>query len=85
MARYRFTNRARSFKVVSLTVLGGMIAAMPIWRTEFKPGINAKAMSVAGMAFTLILIAILQRGYSPIKLMLGLAALCLVLAYAGVI
>jgi mannose/fructose/N-acetylgalactosamine-specific phosphotransferase system component IID len=85
MARYRFTNRARSFKVVSLTVLGGMIAAMPIWRTEFRPTVNAKAMSVAGMAFTLILIAVLQRGNSPIKLMLGLAALCLVLAYAGVI
>jgi PTS system mannose-specific IID component len=85
LARYRFTGRARTFKVVSLVVLGGMIGAMPVWRTEFRPEVHAQALSVAGMAFTLIIIATLQRGNSPIKLMLGLAVLCLALAYAGVI
>jgi hypothetical protein len=36
-------------------------------------------------AITMALVAIFRRGGSPIKLMLGLAALCLALAYAGVI
>jgi mannose/fructose/N-acetylgalactosamine-specific phosphotransferase system component IID len=85
LARYRFTSRARAFKVVSLIVLGGMIGAMPVWRTEFRPAAHAQALSIAGMAFTLVIIASLQGGNSPIKLMLGLAALCLALAYAGVI
>jgi len=85
LASYRFTARARLFKVVSLFVLGGMIGAMPVWRQEFRPASHVLAMSVAGMVFTLVLIAGLQRGSSPIKLMLGLAALCLALAYIGVI
>jgi mannose/fructose/N-acetylgalactosamine-specific phosphotransferase system component IID len=85
LASYHFTSRARVFKVVSLVVLGGMIGAMPVWRMEFRPAAHAQAMSIAGIAFTMIIIATLQRGNSPIKLMLGLAALCLALAYAGVI
>ena len=85
LANYRFTARARLFKVVSLFMLGGMIGAMPIWRQEFRQASHVQAMSIAGMVFTLALVAGLQRGSSPIKLMLGLAALCLVLAYIGVI
>ena len=85
LANYRFTFRARLFKVVSLFVLGGVIGSMPVWRQEFRPVSHVQAMSIAGMAFTLALIAGLQRGSSPIKLMLGLAALSLALAYIGVI
>ncbi len=71
--------------MVSLFVLGGVIGSMPVWRQEFRPASHVTAMSIAGLVFTLILVAGLQRGSSPIKLMLGLAALCLVLAYLGVV
>jgi len=37
------------------------------------------------LAITTALVAIFRRGGSPIQLMLGLAAFCLALAYAGVI
>ncbi len=85
LANYHFTRRARLFKVASLFVLGGVIGSMPVWRQEFRPASHVTAMSIAGLVFTLILVAGLQRGSSPIKLMLGLAALCLVLAYLGVV
>ena len=85
LTNYRFTGRARLFKVLSLFVLGGLIGSMPVWRQEFRPASHVQVMSIAGMAFTLALIAGLQRGSSPIKLMLGLAALCLALAYLGVV
>ena len=84
---YRFTRVAKRMKVVSLSVLGGFLGVLPFWRPEFKPTLNIPGMllALAGLAFTLVLIAILQKGSSPVKLMLGLAVFCLVLAYAGVI
>lgn len=87
MARYRFTSWARLFKVTSLAVLGGLLGMMPLWRTEFRnegamPGIIE---ALAGMMIVLVLVEILRRGGSPVKVMLGLAAVCLVLAYGGVI
>jgi PTS system mannose-specific IID component len=87
MASYRFTSRARRFKVISLTVLGGIIGAMPLWRPEFRPvfAVPGMLMAVSGLALALVLVAILRSGSSPVKLMLGLAAGCLALAYAGVI
>lgn len=87
MSSYRFTSRARQFKVISLAVLGGILGAMPAWRTEFRPAfpVPEMVMATSGLALALVLITILRNGGSPIKLMLGLAAGCLVLAYAGVI
>jgi PTS system mannose-specific IID component len=87
MARYRFTKMAKLFKVMSLSALGGMLGALPLWRPEFRPALNIPVplMALAGLALTVVLVAILRKGGSPIKLMLGLAACCLVLAYAGVI
>jgi len=87
MASYRFTSRARQLKMISLSVIGGILGAMPIWRSEFRPvfPVSGSLMAVSGLALTLVLVAILRRGGSPIKLMLGLAAGCLVLTYAGVI
>jgi mannose PTS system EIID component len=87
LARYRFTKTAQLFKVISLCVLGGILGALPIWRPGFSPEINIPGalMTFSGLALTVILIAILRKGGSPIKLMLGLAACCLALAYAGVI
>jgi mannose/fructose/N-acetylgalactosamine-specific phosphotransferase system component IID len=86
MARYNFTKMAKLFKAVSLCVIGGALAMASAWRPELKltasmPGfVNA----VAGLAITLVLVAVLRKGGSPVKLMLGLAGVCLALAYLGV-
>jgi mannose/fructose/N-acetylgalactosamine-specific phosphotransferase system component IID len=84
---YNFTKMARLFKIISLTVLGGILGMMPLWRPELKleypiPGV---VMALSGIACTFGLVALLRRGGSPIKLMFGLAGICLALAYAGVI
>jgi PTS system mannose-specific IID component len=87
IARYNLTKIAKLFKAVSLTVLGGILGMLPIWRREFKIALPLPSVvsAFAGLLATLLLIAILRRGGSPVKLMLGLAALCLALAYGGVI
>jgi len=87
MSRYRFTGWARQFKLISLVVLGGIVGALPVWRPEFKPEFRLPGIQLAvlGMAFTIILVAVLRRGGSPLKLMLALAVFCLVLAMAGVV
>ncbi len=87
LAIYNFTKMARLFKIISLTVLGGILGMIPLWRPEFRieypiPGV---VMVISGIACTFGLVGMLRRGGSPIKLMFGLAIICLVLAYAGVI
>jgi mannose/fructose/N-acetylgalactosamine-specific phosphotransferase system component IID len=84
---YNFTKMARLFKIISLTVLGGILGMMPLWRSELRleyplPGV---IMAISGIACTIGLVALLRKGGSPIKLMFGLATICLALAYAGVI
>jgi PTS system mannose-specific IID component len=86
MDRYRFTKMAKLFKAVSLAMTGGIVGMAAIWTPEFKltesvPGFVNVA---AGLVITLVLVAALKKGGSPVKLMLGLAAVCLALAYAGV-
>ena len=87
MTRFGFMKMAKRFKVITLTILGGIIAMAPDWRPEFQPNATMPVpfLMVLWLAAVLALVAILRRGGSPIKLMLGLAALCLALAYAGVI
>lgn len=84
---YRFIARARRFKAMSLAMLGGMIGLMPQWRAELKPALvqPGVALVAAGAVFTLLLVAVVRRAGSPIQLMLGLAAVCVALAYAGVL
>jgi PTS system mannose-specific IID component len=86
MARYRFTKWARLFKAVSLTVTGGLLGMASIWRPELKLAVSLPGFvnAAAGLVITLVLAVVLRKGGSPVKLMLGLAAVCLVLAYAGV-
>jgi mannose/fructose/N-acetylgalactosamine-specific phosphotransferase system component IID len=84
---YNFTKMARVFKIISLTVLGGILGMMPFWIPELRleypiPGV---VMVISGVACTFCLVGILRKGASPIKLMFGLASICLALAYAGVI
>ena len=87
MARYPFTRMARRFKIISLSLLGGLVALMPFWRQEFRTVVPVPPAAVAGagLAATFLIVAIMRRGGSPVQLMLGLAALCLALAYAGVV
>jgi mannose PTS system EIID component len=87
MARYSLMNMAKRLKLITLAVIGGMIGMIPVWRTEFQPAIRMPIlpMELSWLVVTLVLVVILRRGGSPIKLMLGLAALCLALAYSGVI
>ncbi len=87
MRRFSFMNMARTLKMITLAVLGGMAGILHEWRPELKLdiGIPPIALSLMWLVMALAFIAILRRGGSPIKLMLGLAFLCLALAYAGVI
>jgi PTS system mannose-specific IID component len=87
MARYRFTKMARRFKVMSLAMLGGILGMIPLWNAGFRPPWSDRpvALTLSGFFIALVLIAIMRRGGSPVKFMLGLAVICLVLAYTGVI
>ncbi len=87
MARYRFTKMAKRFKVMSLAMVGGILGMIPLWRVEFRLPLSNRpvAQTLSGLFITLVLVAIMRRGGSPVKLMLGLAVFCLALAYAGVI
>ncbi|MDA8422717.1 MAG: hypothetical protein M0Z89_05215, partial [Nitrospiraceae bacterium] len=75
------------FKIMSLAVLGGMIGMLPSWRPEFRFHVSVPGVvtEMAGLVLTFALVFVLRRGGSPIKLMFGLALLCLALAYAGVV
>lgn len=87
MARYSLMNLAKRLKLITLSVLGGMLGMVPNWRTEFQPAVSLSILPTAfvWLVVTLFLVVILRWGGSPIKLMLGMAALCIALAYAGVI
>jgi mannose/fructose/N-acetylgalactosamine-specific phosphotransferase system component IID len=87
IARYSMTNMAKRLKLITLTVAGGIIGMVPDWKMEFQPAVGASILPITlvWLVITLILAVILRRGGSPIKLMLGLAAFCVALAYAGVI
>jgi mannose/fructose/N-acetylgalactosamine-specific phosphotransferase system component IID len=86
MARYSFTKWARLFKAVSLAVIGGMLGMAALWRPELSLTVflPRSVDAVAALVITLVLVALLRKGGSPVKLMLGLVGVCLALAYAGV-
>jgi PTS system mannose-specific IID component len=83
LSHYSFTRMASLFKALSLAVLGGMLGMIPMWRPEFKP-LPGAAGVVAGVAATLVLVVAARKGFSPVKLMFGLAAISVALTYAGV-
>jgi mannose/fructose/N-acetylgalactosamine-specific phosphotransferase system component IID len=87
MTRHSLMKMAKRLKLITLSVLGGIIGMLPDWRMEFQPAFGRPLLPTAfvWMIVTLVLVVILRRGGSPIKLMLGLAVLCLALSYAGII
>lgn len=85
MSRYHFTMLAKVFKSLSLGFLGAMLGMIPIWRPELRLLTSASDL-VAGaiaLSITLAFVFLVQKGVSPLKLMLGLAAVCAALAFAG--
>jgi PTS system mannose-specific IID component len=86
MSRYSFTKMAKLFKAVSLAVIGGTLGITSSWRPELKltASLPGPVNAVAGLVITLVLVVVLRKWGSPVKLMLGLAGVCLVLAYLGV-
>lgn len=86
MSHYSFTKMAKLFKAVSLAVLGGALGIASSWRPELKltASLPGPVNAAAGLVITLVLVVVLRKGGSPVKLMLGLAGVCLVLAYLGV-
>jgi PTS system mannose-specific IID component len=87
MDTYGFTKMARLFKALSLSLLGGIVGAISLWRPAFRPEspFTGPGMAAAGLVLTIAMVMALRKGFSPLKLMLGLAAACLALAYGGVI
>jgi mannose PTS system EIID component len=87
MERYRFTQRAQQFKAVSLSVLGGIIGMVLLWRPEIRIDVVSLPYLMLASLFciTILLVAVIRRGLSPVQLMLGLAVICVGLAYSGAV
>lgn len=87
VTRYGFTKIAKTLKVASLCVLGGILGVLPAWRAEFKPplGWHDFLLSLYALGATLLLVLLVRKGLSPVLLMLALAVVCIFLAYTGVI
>jgi mannose PTS system EIID component len=87
LARHSFMKLAKRFKVMTVTLLGAGIAMIPGWKPESPPVVSMPFLPMAlfWLALIQLMVMVFRRGVSPIKLMLGLAALCLALAYSGVL
>jgi mannose/fructose/N-acetylgalactosamine-specific phosphotransferase system component IID len=84
--RYRLTSVARMCKTLSLVVLGGLFGMLPLWRPEFRPALlPAGFAAVFWLLLASALVVPLRWGGSPVKMMLGLAAGCILLASTGVV
>ncbi len=86
ITKYRLTTVAGLCKAVSLVVLGGLFGMVPLWRPEFRPaGLPSAAAMALWLLLTAGMVVLLRRGGSPVKMMIGLAAGCILLASVGVI
>jgi PTS system mannose-specific IID component len=85
LSRYNFTRLARRYKVLSLAIIGCIVGTLSAWGPEFRSSVSASPLflAAAGLALTLGMIALLRMGASPVKIMIGLAAACLILALRG--
>ncbi len=84
MTRFRFTRAARTFKILSLALLGCIVGTITVWSPAFRMPVPLPGMALAALAVALGLTALLRGGWSPVKLMLGLAAFCFLLALGGI-
>jgi PTS system mannose-specific IID component len=86
MEHYRFPQKTRLFKALALAVLGGVAGLVPVWRGELRFSNDRGALALA-VSFVSVAacVALVRRGVSPVQLILGLALVCLGLAYMGVL
>lgn len=87
MSRYNFPRLARVCKIMTLAVAGVIAGTVTAWGPLASPpgALLGALLAGTGLAATLGMIALLRAGASPVKLMLGLAALCLGLVLGGII
>jgi hypothetical protein len=87
MGRYNFTHLARLCKVLALAVIGCILGSVTMWDPDLMPfgPLPGVLLGVAGLAAAAGMAALLRAGASPVKLMLGVAVLCLGLALGGII
>ena len=86
VAEFNFMKLARNLKILALSLLGGILGMLPFWRAEFRlpvPAVGPVAIAVGGLAVTFGMVALLRAGGTPAKLMLGLAAVCVILTFLG--
>lgn len=87
LSRYHFTRLSRLLKALTLAVIGSIVASFSAWGPDLGTFGSAEElfMAPAGLAAVLGMIVLLRSRVSPVKMMLGLAALCLGLALGGII
>ncbi len=85
LARYNFPGLARLFKVLTLVLAGAIAGTVSAWAPPFHPPVpvTGTVLTAATVALVLGMSHLLRVGGSPVKLMLGLAAVCLALAMGG--
>lgn len=86
LARFNLPMTAQVFKAMTLGVIGCLLGLSATWMPAIRPagGLAEVPQAVLSLAATMGLVAVLRKWGSPIKLMLILAGVSLVLAYAGV-
>lgn len=85
VTRYNFSAAARIFKAISLSVLGGVVGMITLWRPEITyvlslPGPLLAAGAMVSVAATAVL---MRRGASPVGLITVFAVICLIVALSG--
>ncbi len=87
MRRFSFSRMAQVFKTMTLAVIGCMVGLVYAWAPRFRlPGdFPELVQAFTALIISLLLVAALRKGGSPIKLMLLLAAVSLILVSIGVV
>jgi len=87
MTRHNVTKNARLIKALALAGIGGFLGMAPLWLTDFSllGRLSYLLQIVTVVLATWALVALLRKGVSPIKMMLGLTAACIALSYIGVV
>jgi PTS system mannose-specific IID component len=87
MARYNFTRVARVLKAMTLAMLGCLLSSITVWGPSLAPVVPLPGLFLGGAALVAAtgIAVLLRAGATPVKIMLGLAALCLGIALGGII
>lgn len=86
MDRFDVPRMTQVFKAMTLAIMGCLIGLAPAWTPPFHlPGpFPAVVQAAIALVLTVLLVAVLRRGASPIKLILVLAAASMILVFLGV-